>query len=68
MCCNKLTCRSLESLPSPRAYARGKAVISTKIARSGVLGIYACYKHNKSVDIGEKLVFTLFDIVKNGLL
>ena len=50
---------------TPRACARGKAmsvvvvvvVVDTpKIARSRVLGIYACYKHNQSVDIGEKLV------------
>ena len=31
-------------------------VISTKIARSRDLGIYACCKHNKSVDISEKQV------------
>ena len=28
-------------------------VVGTKIARSRVLGICACYKHNQSVDIGE---------------
>ena len=27
-----------------------------EIARSGVLDICVCYKHNQSVDIGEKLV------------
>ena len=31
-------------------------VVSTKIARSHVLGICACCKHNQLVDIGEKLV------------
>ena len=58
---------------TPRACARGKAiglsicvVISTKIARSRVLGIYACCKHNQSVDIGEKLVCTGFELLKKA--
>ena len=33
-------------------------VVSTKITRSRVLGIYVCCKHNQSVDIDEKLVST----------
>ena len=46
----------------PRAHAQGVkqlsvvvvvVVVGTKIA---VLGIYACCKHNQSVDIGAKLV------------
>ena len=52
----------------PRAHAQGVkqssvvvvvvvvVVVGTKIARSRVLGVYACYKHNQSIDIGEKLV------------
>ena len=59
---------------TPRACARGKAmsvvvvvvVVDTKIARSRVLGIYACCKHNQSVDIGEKLVCTLFELLKKS--
>ena len=39
-------------------------VVSTKIARSRVLGIYACYKHNQSVDIGEKLVCMSFKLLE----
>ena len=38
-------------------------VVGTKIARSRVLGICACYKHNQSVDIGEKLVCTRFKLL-----
>ena len=42
----------------PRAHAQGVkqsvcmsvVVVGTKIARSRVLGVYACYKHNQSVD------------------
>ena len=56
----------------PRAHAQGVkqsvclsvvvvVVVSTKIARSRVIGICACYKHNQSVDIGEKLVCTRFE-------
>ena len=43
---------------TPRACARVKqssvVVFGTKIARSRVLGVCASYKHNQSVDIGEK--------------
>ena len=42
-------------------------VVSTKIARSRVLGICASCKHNQSVDIGEKLVCTCLELLK-GLL
>ena len=51
----------------PRAHAQGVkqssvvVVVGTKIARSRVLGVCACYKHNQSVDIGEKLVCTGFE-------
>ena len=41
-------------------------VIVTKIARSQVLRICACYKHNESVDIGEKTVFCALQIAKHG--
>ena len=63
----------------PRAHAQGVkqlvctsvivvvvVVVGTKIARSRVLGIYACCKHNQSVDIGEKLVYTLFELFKKA--
>ena len=36
-------------------------VIGTKIARSRILGIYVCCKHNQSVDIDGKLVCTHFE-------
>ena len=36
------------------------AVVGTKIARSLDLGICACSKHNKLVDICEKLVSVCF--------
>ena len=57
---------------TPRTCARGKAisfvclssVVVTKIARSRVLGICACCKHNESVDIGEKLVSVCFKVLK----
>ena len=39
-------------------------VIGTKIARSCVLGVYACCKHNQSVDISEKLVCTRLNCSK----
>ena len=39
-------------------------VISTKIARSRILGICASCKHNQSVDIGEKLVCTCLELLK----
>ena len=57
----------------PRAHAQGVkqsvcpsvvVVVGTKIARSRVLGICACYKHNESVDIDEKLVSTRFELLK----
>ena len=43
-------------------------VVGTKIARSQVLGVCACCKHNQSIDIGEKLVYTGFESLKRGLL
>ena len=64
----------------PRAHAQGVKqsvclsvvvvvvvfVFSTKIARSRVLGICASSKHNQSVDIGEKLVYTHFELLKKA--
>ena len=50
----------------PRAHAQGVkqssvvVVVGTKIARSRVLGVCACYKHSQSVGIDEKLVCTRF--------
>ena len=41
-------------------------VVCTKIARSRVLGVCACCKHNQSVDIGEKLVCTGFKLLKKA--
>ena len=41
-------------------------VVGTKITKSRVLGICACYKHNKSVDIGEKLVCMRFEFLKKA--
>ena len=41
-------------------------VVGTKIARSRVLGVCACYKHNQSVDIGEKIVYTRFKFLKTA--
>ena len=38
-------------------------VVGTKIARSHVLGICACRKHNQLVDIGEELVCTRFELL-----
>ena len=61
-----------------RACARGKAidlsviviviivVVGRKIARSCILGICACYRHNQLVDIGEKLVCTRFELLKKA--
>ena len=65
----------LESLP--RAHAQGVkqsvcmsvvvvVVVGTKIARSRVLGVCACCKHNQSIDIGEKLVCTRFELLKKA--
>ena len=39
-------------------------VIGTKVIKSQVLSIYACCKHNQSVDISEKLVSTHFKLLK----
>ena len=58
----------------PRAHAQGVkqsvclsvVVVGTKIAKSRVLGIYACCKHNQSVDIGAKLVCTRFELLKKA--
>ena len=53
----------------PHAHAQGikqsvctsvVVVVGMKIATSRVLCICACYKHNQSVDIGEKIVCTRF--------
>ena len=41
-------------------------VVGTKIARSRVLGVCACYKHNQSVDIGEKMVCTRFEFLEKA--
>ena len=38
-------------------------VVGTKIARSRVLGICMCCKHNKLVDICEKLVSVHFKLL-----
>ena len=65
----------------PRAHAQGVkqsvcpsvvvvvvvvVVVGTKIARSRVLGVCACYKHIQSIDIDEKLVFTGFELLKKA--
>ena len=59
----------------PRAHAQGVkqsvcpsvvVVVGTKIARSRVLGICAYCKHSQSVDIGEKLVCTRFELLKTA--
>ena len=63
----------------PRAHAQGVkqsvcmsvvvvvvVVVGTKIARSRVLGVCACYKHNILVGIGEKLVCTRFELLKKA--
>ena len=41
-------------------------VVGTNIARSRVLGICVCYKYTQSVDIGEKLVCTRFELLKKA--
>ena len=41
-------------------------VVGTKIVRSRVLGICAYCKHNQSVDIGEKLGYTGFELLKRA--
>ena len=38
-------------------------VIVTKIARSGVLSICSCCNYHELVDIGEKLVSVLFELL-----
>ena len=62
----------MQLLITPRACTRGKAigfvcrlssVVTTKIARSRVLGICACCNYNESVDIGEKLVSVCFELL-----
>ena len=56
-----------------RTCTRDKAIvcrrrcIGTKIARSRVLGICMCCKHNHLVDIGEKLVCMCFELLKKVL-
>ena len=62
----------------PRAHAQGVkqsvflsvvivvVVVGTKIARSRVLGICVCCKHNQSVDIGEKLVCTCLKLLEKA--
>ena len=41
-------------------------VVGMKIARSHVLGICACCKHNQSVDISEKQVCMCFELLKRA--
>ena len=41
-------------------------VLSTKLAISHHLGICVCYKHNRSIDIGEKLIYTHFKLLKKA--
>ena len=41
-------------------------VVGTKIVRSHVLGICTYCLHNQSVDIGEKLVCTCFELLKKA--
>ena len=69
-------CTFLISVPFlPRAHAQGVkqsvcpsvvVVVGTKIARSRVLGVCACYKHSQSVGIDEKLVCTHFEFLKKA--
>ena len=40
--------------------------IDTEITGSRLLGICACYKHNQSVDIDEKLDCTCFKLLKKA--
>ena len=63
------------NIVTPRACTKGKAIglpgrpsviVGTKIARSRVLGICACCKHNQLVDIGEKLVYAHFKLLKKA--
>ena len=41
-------------------------VVGMKITRSRVLGIYASYEQNKSIDIGGKLVCMCFELLKKA--
>ena len=41
-------------------------IVGMKIARSRVLGVCAYCKHNQPVDIGEKLVYTGFKLLKRA--
>ena len=41
----------------------GVGVVCMKIARSRVLGICVCCKHNESVDISEKLASVHFELL-----
>ena len=56
-------------LPSVHAQGVKQSILSvlsvavTKIARSRVVGICACYNHHQFVDIGEKLVSLCFELV-----
>ena len=69
-------CTFLISVPFlPRAHAQGVkqsvcpsvvVVVGTKIARSRVLGVCAYYKHNQSVDIGERLGYAGFELLKRA--
>ena len=61
---------------TPRMHARGVkqsvcpsvvvVVVGMKIARSRVIGVCAYCKLNQSVDIGEKLVYTGFELLKGA--
>ena len=72
---NSYTCDKGLQVSLPRAHAQGVkqssvvvvvVVVGTKIARSRVLGICARCKHNQSVDIGEKLVYMRFELLKKA--
>ena len=41
-------------------------IVGTKIARSRVLDICACCKHNQAVEIGEKLICTRFEFLRKA--
>ena len=54
-----------------RAHAQGVKQSARKSSEGAgtqtrVLGVCACYKHNQSVDIGEKLVCTGFELLKKA--
>ena len=66
---HKITLSSYNYYPAHAQWVKQSSVVvvvGTKIARSRVLGICACYKHNQSVDIGEKLVYTRFELLKKA--